>query len=186
MNRRARTGRIVFFGLRFALAAPLCLAAWWFIMPYYVLALGQLCKPFINASGNVGVHAVEVKRAGALDTQTSLCFVTGNGTRRIAIGQLVTNIAPFAALILATKGLGLSRRLGLFLAGFAVLAGAHAAFLVLVFKLANTGGAGAALPTALGQLVITLPFLLWLVLCWWAGAVPLPRNTTKKCDSASS
>lgn len=172
MKRQRRWRRVLVFGLRFFLAAPACLAVWWFVLPFYAHALGVLCRPVINLGTGPRVTSVDVARSGVLDTKTALCFETDSGTRRLAIGQLVTNVAPFAALMLATGGLGVRRRLGLTLLGLAVLGGAHAAFVLLAFTLANTGRSGTDLPVAFGQLVITLPFLLWLVLCWWAGALP--------------
>jgi len=101
-----------------------------------------------------------------LNTETALAYSLANGREPTMhdIGQLVTNVAPFVALVLATSGLGVWRRLRIVALGFAIIFVFHGLTIVLRFQ---TVGSKLALPNTVGFITITLPFLLWIVLAYW-------------------
>ena len=83
-----------------------------------------------------------------------------------AVGLLVTNVASYVALVLAMPRLTWRRRgwaLGL---GIAILIGGHLIFAVGVFAFYETVALHPQLPKAVGQLFVTLPFLLWIMLAY--------------------
>ncbi len=164
---RAGQKGVVRFCLRFLVAAPVCLAVYWAILPGYAWCVGQASVAVLTTFAGFPLDNVIVERAGALNTQSVLKY-TGDGlSRSIPIGQLVTNTAPFIALVLATGGLGLVKRVWALIAGIVLLAACHTTFLVFAFSFSQTISRSSQIPMALGQLVITLPFLLWIVLGFW-------------------
>lgn len=164
---RADQKGVVRFCLRFLVAAPLCLAVYWSILPGYAWCVGQASAAVLTTLGGFPIDGVIVERAGALNTQSVLRYTGEELSRSIPIGQLVTNTAPFIALVLATGGLGLVKRVWALVVGMVLLAGCHTAFLVFAFAFSQTISRSSQIPMALGQLVITLPFLLWIVLGFW-------------------
>ena len=83
------------------------------------------------------------------------------------IGLVATNVAPFAALVLATAGLTLARRLRVLGAGIAILVASHIAFLVWAVAVRPQIHAGAEIPVVITQLFIVMPFVLWVALAYW-------------------
>ena len=158
------------FIARFALLAPVCLVLWWLALPVYARVLGTVAGLVLRIAPGLPIDGVAVKPDGILNTRTVLTLTGIN--QGIAIGELTSNIAPFIALVLATGGLPMRRRLFGLLAGTAVLAACHLLFLTIAFAFAEPLARAPQLPTALGQLFITLPFLLWVVLVYWGRRAP--------------
>ena len=158
---------VLAFCARFLVVAPLCLLAWWALLPAYAWCLGQLTRLVLYPVLDAPIDEVLVERHGILSTGSLLRFVRAGATRSIPVGQLVSNVAPFAALVLATPGMAWRRRAVTLGIGSVLLALGHATYLPLVFVFAPTIAASPAIPTALGQVFITLPFLLWILLVYW-------------------
>jgi hypothetical protein len=140
---------------------------YWSILPGYAWCLGHASSAVLATVGGFPIDHVLVDRAGALNTQSILRYTGEELSRSIPIGQLVTNTAPFIALVLATGGLGLIKRIRALGTGVILLAVCHTAYLVFAFAFSETISRSSQIPMALGQLVITLPFLLWIVLGFW-------------------
>ncbi|HEO71048.1 MAG TPA: hypothetical protein ENN80_07275, partial [Candidatus Hydrogenedentes bacterium] len=161
---------MISFAVRFVVFAPLCLVLWWLVLPVYARILGAVSSAILEYIANVPIESYDVSNTGLtnekgiLNTGTRLTFLLDDGTPRTmpGLGSLVTNVAPFVALVLATSTLTLLRRAKIIAIGLPVLFAAHVGFVLIAFL------AGASeFSTALAQLFITLPFLLWIVLAYW-------------------
>ncbi len=79
------------------------------------------------------------------------------------------------ALVLATKGLRLVRRLRILLYGCGILMVGHVLFIVVLMRFQEALKSASEVPTAVMQFYLTLPFLLWIVFAYWdrlVGATP--------------
>lgn len=164
-KKKAITARsTIWLCLKFLVLAPVLLVGWLELLPFYARALGNVCAFVMKHLMDKDVQGVAVNAAGFLNTRTALEFTyMGHRLAMQDLGNLTTNVAPFIALVLATSGLRLWRRLGILAAGIAILFLSHGATIVL--RLISGGRTPFA--TALGFLTITLPFLLWIVLAYW-------------------
>jgi len=153
----------VWLCLRFIVLAPICLVLWLLVMPAYAWVLGQVTMLILKYIFQYPIEDVTVAKAGLLNTGTSLAYVMGGLTRTMSdVGHLVANVAPYVALVLATPKLRWLRRLRILGIGFAIIFAFHVATILLRFLAGRT-----PLPTAIGFIAITLPFLLWIVLAYW-------------------
>jgi hypothetical protein len=154
--------------LRFVLIVPFVLVAWWAIMPAYVLVLGKVAAFILRTMLGVPIESVRVFGTGmmnpeaVLNTGTTLGFILGAKERALLVSALVTNVAPYIALVLATPAMKPVRRVVILLVGVAILALTHLAFLILAFKAGRSD-----LMMATAQFFMMLPFLLWIVLAYW-------------------
>ena len=168
MEDPRRTRNVALFAAKFAVCVPVCLIAWWLVLPAYVWCLGFVSQPVLRYVANVPVESFSVSNTGLtsphgiLNTGTRLNFVLEEGQVSSKLGHLVTNVAPFIALVLATAGLTVRRRAKIVAVGTAILATAHVAFIFINFTLGAT-----EISTGISQLFITMPFLLWIVLAYW-------------------
>ncbi|MCP4643041.1 MAG: hypothetical protein GY851_21525 [bacterium] len=194
MARPGSIGGILWFAARFAIAAPLCLVVWWLALPWYAAVLGDVTGWVLRTVAGAPVTDVSVVVAGILNTESQLRFVGEGFERSIPIGQVVSNVAPFLALMLATLGVTVRRRILLMVEGTVILLLCHAVYLNVAFLAARAIARWPQVPMAVGQLFITLPFLLWLVLTQWSpgGGKPSkkasegPRNTGDGGSSTGS
>ncbi len=149
--------------LKFLVLAPACLVLWLLVLPGYAWVVGQVAGFLLEYVFRMPIDSMQVIKGGFLNTGTQLTFVMGPVTRWMSdLGDLVTNMAPFVALVLATSGLGVRRRLRILLIGLGIIFVSHVVTIVFRFTAGKT-----ALPTAVGLISITLPFLLWIVLAYW-------------------
>ena len=65
--------------------------------------------------------------------------------------------------MLATARLGILKRIRILVVGVIIIVFSHGA--TIVFRFLSAGRT--ALPTAIGFVAITLPFLLWIILACW-------------------
>jgi hypothetical protein len=151
--------------LRFIVLAPICLVLWLLVMPAYAWFLGQVTMLILKYVFQYPIEYVTVANAALanMNMDTSLSYRM-EGMARIMpdIGNLVANVAPYVALILATPKLHWLRRLRILGIGVVIIFAFHAATILLRFVAGRT-----SLPTAIGFIAITLPFLLWIVLAYW-------------------
>ncbi len=149
--------------VKFIVLAPICLVLWLLVLPKYTWLLGNASGLLLKYVFQYPIEGVEAPAAGFLNTGTSLVYVMGGHRLTMEdVGKLVTNIAPYLALVLATSGLGAWRRARVIAIGVAIIFVFHAATIILRFTAGRT-----TLPTAIGFIAITLPFLLWIVLAYW-------------------
>lgn len=179
--------KVLGFFLRFAIAAPICLAAWWTVMPYYGWAIGQVSAQMMGLFGQ-RVDAVRIEPEGILNTATKLTFETPSGTGSDAIGAVATNLAPFVALVLATGGLTWQRRLRVLGIGVAILVASHIAYLVWAIALTPSLRESPEVRIIVAQVFITMPFILWIILAYWRHVLELVATepAPKKEDPADS
>jgi len=164
--------KVLAFFMRFAVFAPLCLIAWWWLMPYYGWLIGQIAAQVIGLFGE-RISAVRIEADGIFNTETLLTLETASGAQTDKIGSVVTNMAPFIALVLATAGLGVKRRIRVLGIGTGILMVSHVIYLVWVVALSPNVRESPEVPIVVAQLFITLPFLLWIVLAYWRNIIEL-------------
>ena len=181
MGADKQTTGIIRFIVLFAVFAPLCLAAWWGLLPHYAALLGAATVQILNLLTSINVDGYEVVSAGILHTATEFVLEAQGQRYPLEIGHLVTNLPLYAALVLATPALGWKRRIVVLAAGCMLLAAGHLVFLVLAFRFPITIAEAPQLPTAVGEAFITLPFMLWIVLAYW----PHIRAFGASADAAS-
>ena len=167
MAQEKRALGILFFCLKFIPAVAVCLTLWWLFLPYYGAFLGAVSEFLIGNLTDVSVDGYAVEPDGILQTTTTLAIITGGQEMPIEIGHLVTNLPVFVALMLATGALTWRWRAGMTLLGAAILVVGHATYLTLTFRYAGLISEAPQVPTALGEVFLTLPFLLWIVLGYW-------------------
>ena len=158
---------VALFCLRFLFIMPVCLVTWWLVLPWYAWCLGHIAEALLSAFSSMPVQEVRVVRAGILNTGTSLTFVLDHAKPSIQVAGVVSNLAPYVALVLATRSLPLRRRLAALAIGSGILWLGHQAYVTLALVFSSQIQAHPAAPRALGELFITLPFLLWIVLASW-------------------
>ncbi|GMV95095.1 MAG: hypothetical protein AMXMBFR82_48730 [Candidatus Hydrogenedentota bacterium] len=174
-----RIRRLLWFAVRVLLSIPVCLALWWLVLPAYAWAIGHAAALLLRFPFGFDIDGVTVEASGILNTGTLLGFQLGERNPSLPIAQLVSNIATYAALVIATSGIAWKRRALIAAIGFAVLAAGHVVYLVLAFAFADTMARNPVVPTAIAQAFITLPFVLWIALAYWAQADWLrPRSDT--------
>jgi len=157
---------ILWLCVKFIVLAPICLVLWLLALPCYTKLLGQTTAAIIRLTTETAIESVSVTHDGGgfLNTDVALTyFYAAHSSTMHDVGHLVTNVAPFVALVLATGGLGLWRRLRVLALGLVILYAFHVLTIVLRFSPAGR----TPLPTAVGFATITLPFLLWIVLAYW-------------------
>ncbi len=170
MPRDNRIRRFLWFAVKVLLAIPVCLALWWWMLPVYAWFIGEIAAVFLRFPCGYAIDGVTVAPSGILNTGTMLGFKLGDHNPSLPIAQLVSNIATYAALVIATSGITLKRRAAIGAIGFAILAAGHVTYLVLAFAFSNAMAQNPVLPTAIAQAFITLPFVLWIALAYWAQA----------------
>ena len=124
-----------------------------------------------------------------LNSLTTIQFVTATERPTLPLAQVCTNVAPYLALVLASGGLKWSRRLAVAFVGVSILGLTHLLHLVCAFVWRDTVAAHPQVPTVLGQFAITLPFLLWIILCYWnsiSGLVTNTKSTEGTADNSDS
>lgn len=140
---------------------------WWLLMPHYGFALAQLSGGVLLNGLGVPVEAARIEPGGILNTESVLVIVLEGHDLKFPIALLITNMAPYLALVLATPGLRLFRRLFILVLGAGLLMAGHIAFIVLALFYREAIATAPNIPTAVAQFYLTLPFLLWIILAYW-------------------
>ncbi|MBP8131692.1 MAG: hypothetical protein KA184_19100 [Candidatus Hydrogenedentes bacterium] len=148
-----------------ATAAPACAAAAW---------MCSVKESFRRGIRDIDRGSIDAKERGnamhtwlLLNIDARLVFALGDHMLRFPIALLVTNMAPYLALVLATPGLRLFRRLFILVLGAAILFGGHILFVTLALYFREAIAAAPHIPHAIAQFYLTLPFLLWIILAYW-------------------
>ncbi|MFP4501759.1 MAG: hypothetical protein ACLFTT_12215 [Candidatus Hydrogenedentota bacterium] len=147
---------------------------WWLAIPYYGDWLARLSGGILSGVFGMPLAWATVEPAGVLNTLSYLQFgwseeagVMAGTTSDLPVALLVTNMAPYLALVLATPGLSLLRRLIVLAVGAFILFAGHVAFIVLAFYFREQIAKAPDLPSAVAQFYLTLPFVLWIILAYW-------------------
>lgn len=164
---------LCFFCIKFLVFVTVLVVAWWLLLPVYGYVLVQLSGAILRYAMNVPIVAGWIETGGVLNTDSWLFFrIEGYAyEKKTAIALLITNLPPYLALVLATPGLRLMRRLRIMLYGSAILISGHILFLVIVLRYQEALQKEALqsfseLPMAVMQFYLTLPFLLWIVFAY--------------------
>lgn len=164
MGKEHRIRATLLFCAGLMAAMPLFLVLWGYLLPAYGALLGHVTGALISVFQGTTVADVVVEPHGLFNTQTVLAFVIPGHTPRLNIGALVFNIPPFLALMLLSPGLPLRRRFWSTVVGVVILCVGHTLYIALAFRYASAIAKAPEIPTALGELFLTLPFLLWIIL----------------------
>jgi hypothetical protein len=152
----------LFFGLRFSVAAPLCLLLWWELTPHYAWLVGQLSGGILSGIFSMPIESLRVDPAGIMNWQTLLVFVVGGRDQALPIAGIITNLPAYLALCLATGAITMKKRAAIAIGGCLILACAHVLYVVLVVQF----GAFFKQWHQLVDMILLLPFLLWIVMVY--------------------
>lgn len=160
---RILTGPAVGLCARFLMFAPACLVFWLLLLPWYAGLVAHAAQLLLSAFFAAPLVDASVVSAGFLNSATEIAFHNPEGRQLVMknVGHLVANVAPFLALMLATPGISIPKRVATIGQGVVILFIAHMLTLMLRY-----GFGRSSLTTAIGFVSITLPFLLWIVLAW--------------------
>ena len=162
-KERGYLREVLLICLKFCVIGPLCLVLWWWISPWYGWCLGQISGGILQNVFREPIVAFRVHTNGLLNTTSQLVFAReSGGERKMWLCYLITNYAPFVALILSTGGMGILRRLKALGIGSLIIFTGHIFILTIMYKVAPTG-----ILAAMYSVFHTLPFLLWIILAFW-------------------
>lgn len=154
----------LFFGFRFLAVALVLVPLWWLLSPYYGWLLIQGGGVLLRDLWGMPLTAGHIEARGILHTESILVFYLGDQPARMKFVQLITNLPPFVALMVATPRLRWKHRVATTLLGAGLLCGGHLLFIVLALRYSSSLQQQTEIPTALAQFYLTLPFLLWIVM----------------------
>lgn len=167
MSRKQRRRSIMLFSLIFLALVLVLVPLWWLVVPSYGMLLAHVAAPILKGPFGMEIEAYGVNTAGFLNTETMIFWKYGERDRSMPLALAVTNMPPYWALVLATAGLGLWRRLRVLLYGSAILVLCHLAIVIILLRYGDWLQANSEIPTAVIQFSLTLPFLLWVVFAYW-------------------
>jgi len=165
--QKRKSGGILMLILKFTLLAPIITALWWTCIPVYGALLGKICGFIAWAFLSVPIESSALVANGWFNVDSTLNFKVNGHEPAMPIALLVTNVAPYIALVLATSGLTLRRRLRILAIGIGILVAGHIAFICVLLGFQEQLIKVQEVPTAIAQFYLTLPFLLWIVLAYW-------------------
>lgn len=168
-KRRPRKRSILLFAVKFLVFVAVLVVVWWTLLPYYGFVLAQTTGATLRWVMQMPLEFARVEPHGFLNTESHLVLGLNDGTalrtRMMPIAVLITNVPPYWALVLATAGLALRRRLKILLWGTGILMAGHYLFIVVASRFGHVMQ-GSELITAIAQFNLTLPFLLWIVFAY--------------------
>ncbi len=172
-GRLGRRGDMILRPLAFCTKFLVCVTAlvvlWWLAIPYYGYLLLQVSGGILKYIVGMPIAAGWIEPGGVLNTDTWMHFLLEGDTvdKMTPLALLVTNVPPYLALVLATRGLRLWKRLRVLLYGTGILALGHILFIVIVLRFQESLQQYSELPTAVIQFYLTMPFLLWIIFAYW-------------------
>lgn len=167
MTQQLTVSRFIWFCVKLFILAPICLCVWWQIMPIYAHGLGHVTAAILRIVFGYPIEDAVVHAKGFMNVDTVMAYVVKGRESALPIAQLVSNIGTFCALMLATGRLGYRR---LFLggaAGIAILSFTHAVYLITFYSFAKAIARDQTYFVAFAQVLLTLPFILWIVFAFW-------------------
>jgi exosortase/archaeosortase family protein len=194
-KQRIRT--VAAFCLKFIVFVTVLTVFWWLLLPYYGYVLIQLTGGTLKYLLGVPLEAGYIQAQGMLNTESTLVFHIPPYAPTMPIALLITNLPPYVALVLATAGLAIWKRIRILAYGSGILAFGHALFIVLlamIFLEAQKPGGeetfigslatAKELPTAIIQFYLTMPFLLWIVFAYWDRLMGYLREEEETAENA--
>ncbi len=167
MNIQSKT--VLVFALKFVVVAPFVWLIWWWILPQYAWVIGQLAGTLISVAGTNPIEAMRVETGEALvlNAKTMLVYTYQGRDLPFDIASLVSNLPPLIILVLATPAIKLRRAIRAILIGIPIIALGHVGFITSAFLLQDQISKAPEIPTGIGYVLLTLPFVLWIVLVHW-------------------
>ncbi len=159
---------LVFCGKFLVLVVVLTLL-WWWAVPLYGYVLMQICGGILRYALGVPIEAGYIEAAGLFNTETKLIWVIGESRPAMPLAMLVTNVPPYLALVLATAGIALWRRVRILAYGLSILVAGHVAFIVVMLRFQKALEQASDVPQTVIQFYVALPFLLWIVFALFLG-----------------
>jgi len=184
MGQETNIRRVTLFALRVTLLAPVTLVLWWLCLPAYASIVGHIAAFILQIAFSFDISRVVVEPKGFLNTQTLLGFAVGDRTPTTPVAMIVSNTATYFALVLATRRLTWRNTAKVLAIGVAILTTTHIAHIVFFFAFSRTIGQYPQIPTAIAQIFLTLPFLLWIALAYWPSVQQ--EQTTDTSHSCSA
>ncbi len=167
-GERLRGRGPLWFCAKFLVFVTVLVAAWWMFLPYYGQFLLQVSGGILKYALGLPIESGRVVSKELLNTGTDLVFRMAEGRiRGLHIALLTTNVPPYLALVLATGGLALGRRLRVMAYGFGILCAFHLIFIIVFMRFQETLAKASEIPTAVVLFFLTLPFLMWIVFAYW-------------------
>ena len=167
MSTTEKRGSLFFLCVKFVVFLVPLVWGWWSLLPYYAEGLMQVSGRILVSVFDFPIDSGHIVVGGLLNTETQLSLVSQGRGLKQPIAVLVTNVAPYWALVLATSGITWLRRIWILLFGSAILIAGHILFIVLAVRLKDLLAINPEIPYAVSQFYLTLPFLLWIVLAYW-------------------
>ncbi len=164
MARKPSLRAALLFSGALIVTMPLWLVLWGYLLPGYSRMLGVVTGTVLSGIVGVPLEGVHVDAHGLFNTRTALVFELAQRSPQLNVGALVFNVPPFLALMSLSPGLAWRRRIRATLIGLGIIMTGHVAYVVMAFRFASTIAASPEIPTVLGELFLTLPVLLWIVL----------------------
>jgi hypothetical protein len=176
MSRLSSAGNYIFFVLKFLVLVSVLVVLWWWILPYYGYCIIWVTARVLRYGLGYPVQGGYIAPEGLLNTMSTLHYVIGGSAPGLKLADVVTNLPPYVALVLATSGIRIWKRVRILGYGCAILIATHMLFFIVRFtqnqmvqkntELMNSS-AFTEIPTAFLHFSLTLPFLLWIVFAYW-------------------
>jgi hypothetical protein len=166
---------------RFTVLGPLCLVIWMLVLPVYSQGIGSASgivlrfafgypvesvhmEPFEPGPEGEGMSGRMVRRVQSSMDRKMVFTINGAPKPFRKVAEYFINIAPFVALALASVGISFRRRVAMLAIGISLIALAHVAFVVAAVYWAVHFALSPNIYITVGMLLITMPFLLWIVM----------------------
>lgn len=190
VNRERPAGRSQAWGLpafclKFLVAVIALVMLWWWLLPYYGYVLLQATGIPLRYLFGMAIEAGRVEASGLMRTGTQLIYTIAGHERSMHIALLATNVPPYAALILATAGLGWLRRIRILLQGVGILCLFHMLFIIVALRFQDDLLKVSEIPSAIILFFLTLPFMLWIVFAYWDRIRSLGRGKDNDASEGS-
>lgn len=169
MSAARRLGSLLFFVVRFLVLAVVLVICWWAMVPYYGWLLAQISGSIAHFVLGMNILAVGtiLEPETVLNTGTWIFFRLPAADRpyqelKMPVALLVTNLAPYIALVLASAGLALRRRLLVLLYGCSIIIGGHILFITILLRFQDALKQHSEIATSTIQLFLVMPVILWV------------------------
>ena len=186
MNKDRKLLGLFLFLLRFIVLAPVLVCLWWSVLPVYGHVLVQASGALAKFALGTPVTGVGVEPEGVLNTGTMILFQVTDSElhvieRRLPVALMVTNLVPYLALVLATAGLTMRKRLRVLAAGGGIIIAGHILFTALLLRFQDSLHRVEEVSTATMQFFLVLPFLLWI---WFVYSERISAYISEESDAA--
>lgn len=169
MSAARRLGNLLFFVVRFLVLAVVLVVCWWAMVPYYGWLIAQISGSIAHYVLGMKIFAVGyiLEPETVLNTGTRIFFQVPAPDKPYAqlempVALLVTNLAPYVALVLASAGLALRRRLLVLLYGCSIIIGGHILFITILLRFQDALKQHSEIATSTIQLFLVMPVILWV------------------------